>query len=476
MARFALVIADGEFPAPVTALVSDALAGIRDADFGAVLDAAAAISGLLESHDCERTGLTPDGRVILHRFATSVTEFSVALRAFRLYAGGQAPRRRRRRGVRQPGGDVRRLAARLGLRGGRRVTGARPGRAARAGQARALRADRDPDGHRRGPGDRRGRRAVRAAVLLGGDRRVHHLHGRQHRGRADPQELLADRGHVRRRDRRGGARAPGRRPGAAADRGRAGLALPRPLPVPYQLRVHDRRDHGHGVAAVRGAGRVLQRAAGAPAGGDRDRRRGRDRDRPAGAAAARRPGGPGGRPAAGRGARRPHRPVPGPAGRPGQRGRLRPGAARLRPPGGHGAPGDGGDGPADADAAVRRGWRRASPDSPRPPTPPGTTRATCCSTRPPGAPPSTPRPPPQLAAAGRQLDASIAAITSALAEDGPRRRAGYVSSAALFARVADRLPADAPLSRPQLALRDLELLDGALAEAARWAGVPVSQA
>jgi hypothetical protein len=42
--------------------------------------------------------------------------------------------------------------------------------------------------------------------------------------------------------------------------------------------------------------------------------------------------------------------------------------------------------------------------------------------------------------------------------------------------VADRLPATSPLSRPQLALRDLELLDGALAEAARWAGVPVSGA
>jgi hypothetical protein len=41
--------------------------------------------------------------------------------------------------------------------------------------------------------------------------------------------------------------------------------------------------------------------------------------------------------------------------------------------------------------------------------------------------------------------------------------------------VADRLPDDAPLSRPQLALRDLELLDGALAEAARWSGVSVSQ-
>ncbi len=89
VARFAMVIADGEYPAPVTALVSEALAGIRDADFGAVLDATAAIRELLENHDSERTGLTPDGRVVLHRFATSVSDFAVALRAFRSYPDGQ---------------------------------------------------------------------------------------------------------------------------------------------------------------------------------------------------------------------------------------------------------------------------------------------------------------------------------------------------------------------------------------------------
>ena len=72
--------------------------------------------------------------------------------------------------------------------------------------------------------------------------------------------------------------------------------------------------------------------------------------------------------------------------------------------------------------------------------------------------------------------APISAITSALAENGTADGTAYVRSASLFARVADRLPDDAPLSRPQLALRDLELLDGALAEAARWAGVSVSQA
>ena len=49
-----------------------------------------------------------------------------------------------------------------------------------------------------------------------------------------------------------------------------------------------------------------------------------------------------------------------------------------------------------------------------------------------------------------------------------------VRSASLFARVADELPGDPVTSRPQLALRDLQLLDGALAEAARWADVPVT--
>jgi uncharacterized membrane protein YccC len=82
----------------------------------------------------------------------------------------------------------------------------------------------------------------------------------------------------------------------------------------------------------------------------------------------------------------------------------------------------------------------------------------------------------ELAVATRRLDSSIAAITGALAEHEAADGGGYVRSASLFARVADRLPDDAPLSRPQLALRDLELLDGALAEAARWAGVPVSEA
>jgi uncharacterized membrane protein YgaE (UPF0421/DUF939 family) len=91
VARFALEIAGGGYPAQVNALVSDALAAIRDADLAAVLDVAAAIRALLEDRDEERTGLTADSRVLLHRFATSVTDFAVALRAFRLYPDGQAP-------------------------------------------------------------------------------------------------------------------------------------------------------------------------------------------------------------------------------------------------------------------------------------------------------------------------------------------------------------------------------------------------
>jgi hypothetical protein len=85
-----------------------------------------------------------------------------------------------------------------------------------------------------------------------------------------------------------------------------------------------------------------------------------------------------------------------------------------------------------------------------------------------------------LAVARRQLADSVEAVTAALApapagggDGGPPERQ-YVRSASLFARVADALPGDPLTSRPQLALRDAQLLDGALAEAARWAGVPVT--
>jgi hypothetical protein len=81
--------------------------------------------------------------------------------------------------------------------------------------------------------------------------------------------------------------------------------------------------------------------------------------------------------------------------------------------------------------------------------------------------------------ARRQLAGSIAAITTALAgpaaaDDAPAPEPTYVRSASRFARIADTLPASSPVSRPRLALRDLQLLDGALAEAATRAGVRVT--
>jgi hypothetical protein len=89
-----------------------------------------------------------------------------------------------------------------------------------------------------------------------------------------------------------------------------------------------------------------------------------------------------------------------------------------------------------------------------------------------------------LADARQQLAGSVAAVTSALApapapaddsdSDSASQPRQYVRSASLFARVADGLPDQSAISRAQLALRDLQLLDGALAEAARWADVPVT--
>jgi hypothetical protein len=100
----------------------------------------------------------------------------------------------------------------------------------------------------------------------------------------------------------------------------------------------------------------------------------------------------------------------------------------------------------------------------------------------------------ELGRARSQLAESVAAVTTALypvrtgqaeknqaaaGTDGrdAAARAGtglYVRSASLFAHVADSLPERERTSRTQLALRDLQLLDGALAEAARWADVTVS--
>jgi hypothetical protein len=97
----------------------------------------------------------------------------------------------------------------------------------------------------------------------------------------------------------------------------------------------------------------------------------------------------------------------------------------------------------------------------------------------------------ELIQARGQLTDSVTVVTTALYPAGSQASqnaqhenghglqaaagaAHYVRSASLFAHVADILP-DRELTTPaQLAMRDLQLLDGALAEAARWAGVTVS--
>jgi hypothetical protein len=78
----------------------------------------------------------------------------------------------------------------------------------------------------------------------------------------------------------------------------------------------------------------------------------------------------------------------------------------------------------------------------------------------------------ELGYARRQLEDSVSAVTEALRPGGAAGT--YVRSASLFAHVADMLPEQDFASRPQLALRDLQLLDAALAQAADWAGVPVT--
>ena len=88
VARFALALARRLLPAPASALIVAALRGVRDADPAAVFDSAEAIRQLLDGHD---PAVTPDDRVLLHRFATSVTDLGTALRAFRLYPASQTP-------------------------------------------------------------------------------------------------------------------------------------------------------------------------------------------------------------------------------------------------------------------------------------------------------------------------------------------------------------------------------------------------
>jgi len=91
VARFAVTLARRPLPARVHALIEAGLTGVRDADWSAVCDAAAAIRALLESRDPQRTGVATDERILLHRFAMSITDFATALRAFRLYPASQPP-------------------------------------------------------------------------------------------------------------------------------------------------------------------------------------------------------------------------------------------------------------------------------------------------------------------------------------------------------------------------------------------------
>jgi hypothetical protein len=91
VARFSLTLARGHLPEHVHTLIETGLAGIRDGDLSAVVDSAAGIEALLESHDPRHTGVTRDDRILLHRFAMSITDFAAALRAFRLYPANQPP-------------------------------------------------------------------------------------------------------------------------------------------------------------------------------------------------------------------------------------------------------------------------------------------------------------------------------------------------------------------------------------------------
>jgi uncharacterized membrane protein YgaE (UPF0421/DUF939 family) len=91
VARFAPAIARRALPGHVTAAIGRALGGIRDADLATVLAAAEAIRGALDDPQQGRSPMTADDRVLLHRFATSVTDFAAAMHAFRPCPDGQAP-------------------------------------------------------------------------------------------------------------------------------------------------------------------------------------------------------------------------------------------------------------------------------------------------------------------------------------------------------------------------------------------------
>jgi hypothetical protein len=475
VARFAMEIADGGYPAPVTGLVSDALAGIRDADFGTVLDAAAAMRGLLDTHDVERSRLTPDGRVILHRFANSVSECAVALRAFRSYPAGQPLDD-------APDGEFSTPVATFG--------GWLPGSAFVAGAASQ---------ERGGSGlIERIRLApyARIAIQMGIAVSLAIVAGDALSGRRFYWAVIAAfitfmgantaGEQIRKSFLRIGGTFVGVIVGAVlahlvGDRVLLQLAvvLVSLFLGLYLFRINyafmtiaitvmvsqlyvELDEFSNALLALRleetaiGAGvaiatvllvlplhvgrvaRVAARQQLEALGDLIDRCLARLAD-PASAAgsdlelraSARRVD------LAHQAMTATIRPMRTPL-----FGQLATRVAGLT---------------ATTDAA-RHYARNLLLDS-----------STRCAAL--DAPVAA-----ELAAAGHQLDASIAAITGALGADPVPDGSGYVRSASLFARVADRLPDDAPLSRPQLALRDLELLDGALAEAARWAGVRVGEA
>jgi uncharacterized membrane protein YgaE (UPF0421/DUF939 family) len=475
VARFAMAIADGEYPAPVTALVSEALAGIRDADFGAVLDATAAIRELLENHDSERTGLTPDGRVVLHRFATSVSDFAVALRAFRSYPDGQPPDD-------AADGEFTTPVATFG--------GWLPGSAAVAGAASQ---------ERGGTGlIERIRLApyARIAIQMGVAVGLAIIAGDALSGRRFYWAVIAafitfmGANTAGEQIRKSFLRIGGTFVGVIVGAVLAHLVGDRVLlqlvvvlvslflglylfRVNYafmtigitvmvsQLYVElgefsnsllvlrlEETAIGAGVAIATvllvlplHIGRVARVAARQQVEALTDLID-RSLDR-----------------------------LADPASATGSDLELRASARRLdvayqalsatvrpmrTPLLGHLASRVSGF---QATAVAARHYAR--------------NLLLDASTRYDELDLAAAA---ELAAARRQLDGSVAAITTALAADGSPDGTRYVRSARLFAHVADLLPDDAPLSRPQLALRDLQLLDGALAEAARWAGVPVSQA
>jgi len=85
LARFAHALARRPLPGRARALVLASLVAARDGDLAAVGEAAAGITALLAEHDPGRSGVAPEDRILLQRFATSVTGLATALSAFRLY-------------------------------------------------------------------------------------------------------------------------------------------------------------------------------------------------------------------------------------------------------------------------------------------------------------------------------------------------------------------------------------------------------